>query len=100
MNVQNQEIPQPEIETHRYFDESMRMYIVVGQSDALGFLMSDYLYIEITRGLWWFWLSLLGGVFICFLVFWIITERRLYAKVTKPIQALDHQIKNPKEFMA
>ena len=76
------------------------MYVVVGQSSALRFVMNEYLNAEIARGLWWFMLSLLGGVAICFVIFSYIFERRLQMRVTKPISELSKQIKNPKEFMA
>ena len=36
MNLQNQEIPLAGTVTHSYFEEYMGMYLVVGQSDALG----------------------------------------------------------------
>ena len=76
------------------------MFIVVGHSAALTFVMDDYLHAEITRGLWWFFGSLLAGVSICFIIFSICFERRLYTRVTRPISELSREIKNPKEFMA
>ena len=62
--------------------------------------MDEYLNSEIARGLWWFMLSLLGGVAICFVIFSYYFERRMQRKVTQPISELSKQIKNPKEFMA
>ena len=76
------------------------MYIVVGHSVGLNLVMDDMLHQEITRGLWWFMSSLVGGVAICFVIFSICFEKRLQVRVTKPIQELSQQIKNPKEFMA
>ena len=78
----------------------MKMYIVVGHSDALSFIMSDYAIEEVARGINWFYYSLVAGIFLFFLVFWVIIERKLYYKVTVPIQELDKSIKNPKDFMA
>ena len=62
--------------------------------------MSEYLNTEIARGLWWFMLSLLGGVAICFVFFSYFFERRVQRQVTHPISELSKQITNPKEFMA
>ena len=53
------------------------MYIVVGHSAALNYIMDEHLHDEIARGLWWFMLSLLGGVATCFFFFSCIFERRL-----------------------
>ena len=65
------------LETHSYYDETYVMYIIVGHSSALRFVMSEYLHDEIARGLWWFMFSLLGGVAVCFMIFSYIFERRL-----------------------
>ena len=75
------------------------MFIVCGQSKALSYIMDAELDEEITRGLWWFWLSLLGGCAILFLIFSYLFERRLQRQVSKPIRSLSKQIKNPREFM-
>jgi len=76
------------------------MYVVVGQSAALGYVMDEHLYDEISRGLWWFFAILLAGVAVCFITFSICFERRLQVRVTKPISKLSREIKNPKDFMS
>ena len=73
------------MQAHPYHDLDHFMYIVVGHSAALSIVMKDALDKEITRGLWWFYLSLLGGCAICFLIFSFVTERHLQAKVSEPI---------------
>lgn len=85
---------------HDYYDEAYVMYVVVGQSASLTYVMDEHLNSEIERGLVWFMLSLVGGVAICFIIFSCCFERRLQVKVTKPISELSKQIKNPKEFMS
>ena len=100
MNVQNQRSPLEEVTPHAYYDEVYEMFIVAGHSAALSFVMEDRLHEEISRGLWWFFGSLLAGVSICFIIFSICFERRLYTRVTRPISELSREIKNPKEFMA
>ena len=100
MNVQDQRSPLENVTPHAYYDSNYEMYIVVGHSAALTFVMDEYLHAEITRGLWWFFGSLLAGVSICFIIFSICFERRLYTRVTRPISELSREIKNPKEFMA
>ena len=62
--------------------------------------MSEQLHKEIARGLWWFMLSLLGGVAICFIFLSYIFERVLQKRIAKPISELSKQIKNPSLFMA
>ena len=88
------------LKTHRYYDPTYVMYVIVGHSAALRFDMSENLHTEIARGLWWFMLILLGGVAVCFIIFSYIFERRLQIRVTKPISELSKQIRNPKEFLA
>lgn len=85
---------------HDYYDEAYVMYVVVGHSASLTYVMDEHLNDEIERGLVWFMLSLVGGVAVCFIIFSCCFERRLQVKVTKPISELSKQIKNPKEFMA
>ena len=89
-----------DLETHISYDETYVMYLVVGHSAALRFVMSENLHSEISRGLWWFMFFLLSGVLVCFVGFSWIFERRLQIRVTRPILELSQQIKNPKEFMA
>ena len=43
---------------------------------------------------------LIGGVAVLFVVFAVIFEKCLQIRVTRPIQELSSQIKNPTEFMA
>lgn len=62
---------------HTYYNEAFVMYVILGQSSTLPFVMSEYLHLEISRGLWWFMLILLGGVATCFVIFSYIFERRL-----------------------
>ena len=62
MNVQDQRSPLENVTPHAYYDSNFEMYIVVGHSAALTFVMDEYLHAEITRGLWWFFGSLLAGV--------------------------------------
>ena len=76
------------------------MYVYVGQSAALSFVMSEELHEEIARGLWWFMLSLLGGNAIVFIFLSSFFERRLQSRIAKPISELSKQIKNPHTFMA
>lgn len=76
------------------------MYVVVGHSIGLRAVMDEKLHEEITRGLWWFMCSLIGGVAICFIIFSYCFEQKLQKRVTRPIMELSNQIKNPKEFMA
>lgn len=95
-----QVVPMQGLATHKYYDDSFVMYVVVGQSSVLKFLMTEHLQNEISRGLWIFMISLMGGAFLCFVIFSIWFERHLQRKVTKPISELSMQIKNPKEFMA
>jgi len=64
------------------------MYIVVGHSVGLNLVMDEQLHKEITRGLYWFMFSLVGGVAICFVIFSYCFEQRLQVRVTKPIQEL------------
>ena len=64
------------------------MYVIVGQSAVLKFVMSDELHNEIARGLWWFMLSLLSGVAICFIILSFFFERILQNKIAKPISEL------------
>jgi hypothetical protein len=53
------------------------MTVVVGHSAALRYVMDRALEDEISRGLWWFFGSLLGGVAIFFVLFATIFERQL-----------------------
>jgi len=76
------------------------MYVYVGNSVGLEDKMSEMLNKEISRGLWWFMCSLIGGVAICFVIFVFVFEKLLQTRVTKPIQELSRQIRNPTEFMA
>jgi hypothetical protein len=66
-----------DLKAHENYDPAYVMYIVVGHSAALNYIMDEHLHDEIARGLWWFMLSLLGGVAICFFFFSCIFERRL-----------------------
>ena len=100
MHVQNQKCPIEGIETHPLYDDTYLMYVIVGQSAALRFVMSEELHEEIARGLWWFMLSLLGGNAICFVIMSSIFERKLQQRIAKPISELAKQIKNPNTFMA
>jgi len=100
MKALKEEVPQKGLKLHSMYSESFKMYVVVGQSASLTFTMDKALDDEIARGLWWFMLSLLGGVAFCFVLFSWIFERRLHVRVTTPIMELSRQIKNPKEFMA
>ena len=76
------------------------MYVIVGQSAVLRFVMSKELHDEIGRGLQWFTWSLLGGNAIVFIFLSFIFERRLQNQIAKPISELSKQIKNPHTFMA
>ena len=73
---------------HEYYDEVYEMFVVAGHSAALNFVMEDRLYGEISRGLWWFFGSLLGGTTILFLIFSLLFERNLHVRITRPIQKL------------
>lgn len=88
MDVQGQQVPLQGVKTHANFDPSFTMYVVVGHSVALRNVMDDKLHEEITRGLWWFMLSLIGGVAICFIIFSWVFERKLQKRVTHPIMEL------------
>lgn len=88
------------MKTHLSFDPAFKMYVAVGHSVSLREVMNDMLHAEITRGLWWFMCSLVGGVAICFIIFSYCFEKKLQKRVTRPIMELSRQIKNPKEFMA
>ena len=72
------------------------MYVVVGQSGQLEEVMDNALDTELERELRWFILSLFGGVFILFVAFAIVFERRLQMRVTRPIIDLKDQLKNPR----
>ena len=72
------------------------MYVVVGQSGLLEEVMDNALDTELERELRWFILSLFGGVFILFVAFAVVFERRLQMRVTKPIIDLKDQLKNPR----
>ena len=49
------------------------MYVVVGHSAALGYILDEQLNVEISRGLWWFMGGLLVIVFVCFIIFsWVL----------------------------
>jgi len=76
------------VQTHDYYNSRDEMYIVVGHSAALRYIMDQALYTEIVRGLWWFYLSLLGGCALCFVLFSWFFERRLQKRVTYPISEL------------
>ena len=88
MYVQNQKCPIEGIDTHSLYDDTFLMYVIVGQSAALRFVMSEHLHEEIARGLWWFMLSLLGGNAICFVFMSSIFERKLQQRIAKPISEL------------
>ena len=53
------------------------MKVMVGQSSFLKYTMDEELHAEIARGLLIFFLSLLGGSLLLFVVFSAIFERRL-----------------------
>ena len=76
------------------------MYIIAGHSAALSFVMEERLYDEISRGFWWFFGSLLGGTTILFTIFTLSFERNLHVRITRPIQKLSMEIKDPRGFMA
>ena len=99
MKLQNQESPIRDIKTHAFYDESFKMYVIVGHSAELRFVMSEELHDEIARGLWWFMLSLLAGVALLFIFLAWYFERNLQGRIAKPIAELSKQIKNPKTFM-
>ena len=100
MNVQNQRSPLEEVTPHAYYDEVYEMFIVAGHSAALSFVMEDRLHEEISRGLWWFFGSLLGGTTILFIIFSVIFERTMHYRITRPIQKLQKEIRDPRGFMA
>ena len=93
------ECPMKELKTHKYYNSAYVMTVIVGQSGNLKYVMDDNLEQEISRGLLIFFLSLLGGSLLLFLVFSAIFERRLQIRVTKPISQLSKQIRNPKDFV-
>ena len=93
------ECPMTELKTHKYYNPEFVMTIIIGQSGNLKHVMDDNLEQEISRGLLIFFLSLLGGSLLLFVVFSAVFERRLQIRVTKPISQLSKQIRNPKEFV-
>ena len=76
------------------------MKVMVGQSSYLKYVMDEQLSEEISRGLWIFFCSLLGGSLLLFVIFSAIFERRLQIRVTKPISQLSKQIRDPKSFVS
>ena len=88
-----------ELNWHKYYNEDFVMRVIVGQRGSLKDVMDEELEKEISRGLLIFFLCLLGGSLLLFLVFSAIFERRLQIRVTKPISQLSKQIRNPKEFV-
>ena len=70
------------VQVHSNFDPEFGMYVFVGHSLGLKDVMNDKLKEEIGRGLWWFMLSLVGGVAICFVIFATYFQRRLQIRVT------------------
>jgi hypothetical protein len=75
MKVQNQQLPLKGVSPHGLYDPEFTMYIVVGHSASLRFVMGEALTDEIQRGLIWFLGSLLGGVAIFFVIFSFAFER-------------------------
>ena len=71
-----------DVSQREYFQEQDAMYLVCGQSALLSDRMTVELAEEITRGLWWFWLSLLGGCAILFVFMSYAFERHLQKKVS------------------
>ena len=100
MNAQNQQVPLEGLDFHGYYSETFVMYVVVGQSAALGTVMDEKLNDEISRGLYWFMGSLIVGLALFFVLFSSYFEKKLQVRITRPIQELSRQIKNPKQFMA
>ena len=78
MRALNQRVPMDAVKPRDYFNQEQdEMFIVCGQSAMLANMMTYELHTEITRGLWWFWLSLLGGCAILFVLFSYVFERKL-----------------------
>ena len=71
------ECPMTELKKHKYYNPAYVMTVIVGQSGDLKYVMNENLETEISRGLLIFFLSLLGGSLLLFLVFSAIFERRL-----------------------
>ena len=71
------ECPMAELKTHKYYNPEFVMTVIVGQSGNLKYVMDSNLEKEISRGLLIFFLSLLGGSLLLFLIFSAIFERRL-----------------------
>ena len=73
MFIQFQEVPLVNVTEHAYYNEELVMYVVVGHSAALGYILDEQLNVEISRGLWWFMGGLLVIVFVCFIIFsWVL----------------------------
>ena len=66
-----------ELKKHKYYNPAYVMTVIVGQSGNLKYVMNENLETEISRGLLIFFLCLLGGSLLLFLVFSAIFERRL-----------------------
>lgn len=88
------------ITNHQHFEEKYMMYVVCGQQQSLKTKIRDNLKAFIRMDLTWFQIISLVLNILLFLIFLFIFESRLQARVTKPIQELTNQIRNPKEFFA
>lgn len=63
------------VSPHGFYDPLYKMFVVVGHSASLRFVMGEALTDEIQRGLIWFLGTLLGGVAIFFVIFSFAFER-------------------------
>lgn len=88
MRAENIRVPDKGIQKHDLYNDDHEMYLIVGHSKALSSIMSEYLNEEIVRGVWWFYLSLLGGMTILLVIFSYVLERKLQFKVSRPISML------------
>ena len=86
------------IKTHPNYNSDYEMIVVCGQEASLLDLIKDNLQAFIKTDLIYFQLLLLVFNLMIFITFTMFFERRLQTKVTKPIQELTQQIKNPKDF--
>ena len=63
------------LKMHQYYNPEFVMTCIVAQSNSLKYTLDDMLYAEIGRGLWIFFISLLGGSLFMFVIFSALFER-------------------------
>ena len=91
--------PVQDITHHENFDPKYKMLVVCGQRDSLKQTIRENMISFVEYHLTAFQLIGLGFAIVLFLIFFTFFLQALNKKISKPIQNLTENIKNPKQFV-